>query len=637
MLVCVLAALVNLDPGLIWVDKAGLLPARVDPVPVESLRLNRNFAGEYYGAFTAAAERYYYYYEPDILWNCFSSPNYKTNNFYIYYGPRARAEDRTITSLRFADPIVPDSVSALRNTYANYSSSRLNLPTMPQFSWVSNWTWVVENFDLGDWVLCHAGWSQAQADSIINPDGGQLGYAMLRELPSPGDTSSSDIEDAENFTGGWANYRPSSAETKLNEWLATLYPANPPTASLLTNNTLRLDRKQLTALDYASAMLDLKFELAYTECDLLDANYIRSRRAIASASQDQLAYDFFGAGYEISFSPQWAYSTNLVVSTNSTSSSRQLAEFSTSGDPSTNGNWSATMQIDLCVTFEELTNALCTSIIRDFIDEYIDDPTISSIMVYFDGQSLVTPVDFTQRTHAYQTGTINVFAFPKDRTSDTGVYLNLFETNAIASAIGEIGRAVRLRTSGAVLDYSPRWEDSFGFRMGIINRMTAYPLCGRWLENAQGVESAQEWQCPAGGDYYGTNGYNRLLQIQAIAAVEDAADKCARVAGHDIRDVAGYLSLPDSVLAACMAEPFNSRLQPIAGIVQDMIYWNVREDYIEIGNQYYYPGDLIRLGTIQATSGGTAGRMSELPEAHGFAERKVLLKIPLSFLNCRQQ
>lgn len=653
MLPLLLASLVDLAPGLVWVDPSGVLPASVDPVPTESLRATRALAGEYYGAYSAAAERFYWGFASEIVFNCARDSGYPTNSFtYLGGFPRGDPADRTISTLRISDPtLVEDARLMLNQGYGYYSSSRLNLPDVPTFAWTTNWTGIVD-LDLRAWMLCAGGWSEATADPIVNPYGGNSAVPLYERFEQHGEyTGSQDLESAASFTGTWATNRFATAESHLDAWLAELYPADPPTAASLTNNTMRLDRKQLTALDYAAAMLDLCFDFGYPEFDHCDCHYVRTRTAGAMADADHFTYSYSSGGYALTWDPAWQYQTNLVVATNYAGTGHGDAQYSTFGCAATNGTWDTVLTISLEATYEAITDYVRNvGGMSYYINQYTTAP-YTNCTVIIEGLTIPADFDYAQTSHGIGASFVQVRGVKSTgAASSYGTHapngtITAAETNALAAAHGELRRSVQLITSAPAADpfmYAPKLQDSF--EMGLITTMQAWPLCTRYIasiapDGTWGGIDHVEWQLPYYGEFAGTNGYTRMMMLESQLACDDAAEMCARIAGHDIRDIDGYLALPDSALEATKTAALAARPVPTATVSTDSIEWNVTEGFIRCTSGHdvatYHPGDAIRLGGITATASGDAGSLSSLPEAHGFAERNIFLKIPLHFLNCR--
>lgn len=658
MLPLLLASLVDLAPGLVWVDPSGVLPASVDPVPTESLRATRALAGEHYGVFSAATERYLAGDSPKVI-QLLLRDNNATNDFdEVYFSrifPRLEATNRTVRTTRIVEPsLVADARTALTlGIYSDESSTRFPAEGVPTFAWTTNWTELVE-INMWGWMQCAPRWVSCAADPILNPEGGWEALFLFEHFPEQGEyTGGWNLDDIKNYEGYAEPYRCASPAATLDAWLAELYPADPPTASLITNNTLRLDRKRLTAMDYACALYDLRYAFSSLDFARAENLYTRSRSASALASAEHFSYSFSSGGYSVNWSPAWTYQTNLVVATNYVSEGYGEAELSTSGCTATNGHWSAELNVDLVASYETITNVFySTAGVADFIAQYQADATVTNISI---GGNISVPAgfDFSQPAHGLNISIIGLVrrsSGPIDYNTFGSATIVATETNAQASAYGQISRFATLTHSSPQSSYEDYdFENRFAPRcqLGIVSEFTAYPLCVRFTREptppgwAAGDITHIEWQLPASGLYAGTNGYLRLKTLQAGLACDDAAAMCARDAGHDIRDVDGYLALPDYALEATKTAAADSlsNLAPQARAVQGSIVWdfteNIIQHWVSAPEEIYHVGDDVPLGSITATASGDAGSLTSLPEAHGFAERNIFLKIPLHFLNCR--
>jgi len=676
-----LAVLVDFAPGFAWNDPGGLLPTRVSPVPVESLRIGRDLAGEFYGAFSAAAERNLY--ANDSLMY-FVRDNTRTNDCYSLEA-RPLASNRTIRTTRIADhSLFADSISCLRPAFipSGFTSSRYLGSAeiwLPAFGWTSNLWGQVESNVL-EWLFVSADFRAAAGDGILDFDE-DYSYAsdMFDMFVNP--KSYSDVEEVLNPVSfyGFEDARPASPASLLDDWMSEIYGSvttNPPAASMLTNETLRLDRKRLTALDYTCALVDRQ----WYRCDdpvfyQTDVSYSRSR--VVDGRDAHASYSYSGGAFTVSASPNWyAETTNVVAITNEPYSVR-AAVFATTGDQVTNAYFSASLTIPLVTTYEAVTNYLHAHLdakarqaasedgipfecVTDYVlrDLWEGQPTLDDVM-----NRRAATVGELQAcyTNAWGKSTL-CYAW-----SNPDIPVALTNVDFVCQA--RESRAARIAATWNAVPQPLSEYDAWRFDYGLWSRGWAWEFCSRfvcdppavdqdsWLWHLDGISMSPgegdycENKLGSGVEYSGTNGYALAIVRAGNSAIDDAAELMRRRFGADVRDIESYIALPDGPLASAKsaaASPGAMRAELDVSTMPEY-WWNLADNTITIRtwvyNDYYSegrsvtvgPGAIIELGRIVATTNGVAGYLPALPPGCAFGHRRLCWYFPLHFKNCDQR
>lgn len=305
-------SLTDLYPGLVWQDPGNLLPGVVEPVPSESLRINRAYMGEYYGIVSALTERYPYVIPEDLS-------TLKTNNLMNVWPRQGRdyadeelSTNRVVSTRRMSDARILDSAfrccRSLYESGAELSAYQTN--AMPTFGWTTNVYETARSLPWQGATQYPAGCSRADG-ALLEYDG--LENSIFGQLMDSFWTTNSwyDFDElVDVYTN--KNYAPTPMEVLEREM------SGMPNASpwAITNATLRVDRGKLTALECAAALIDTRTCTYGVELPV----YKQTKLTVKTATSDVLGPVMWSAAsndWVVADMPEWSGTNEQYVATTS--------------------------------------------------------------------------------------------------------------------------------------------------------------------------------------------------------------------------------------------------------------------------------------------------------------------------------
>ena len=623
-------ALVDMKPGLLWQDPLNLLPSRVADVPTDSLRIGKNFMGEYFGAWSASAERMIFAVAPGHRTSTISP----TTDLYFYGfegGMLASASNRIVSTRRLSSPDVATAAFNVLRQFFSYSQNHLATTreetpeSLPTFNWSAvPWSEISPT----DWAEKVKPFCGARTNGVLKTE--ESDNAVLSEIfdlfVTTNGWASTPLRDAVEYTGGCT--RPPSPDELLDSVLSQAFPSPPtPTAADIARQTFRIDRAKLTAIDYAAALADRNWAaIPGPHFDELDAYYEQTSAATATV---QTTWTYKAETQEIEFdmsSVNWHSITSSTVVTNSLWGSSE-ANVWTSGSSSTNASWSLLFEGDIRVECAAIEGTLLgLDIPRE------PDPTnyVTVVTAYNVGGEI--SVELGPTWAYYANG---------DEEFDGVAYELQFLTPAKISLWAGAARGARLKFPVVVHDpyesgcpFAGQWED------GIIQSETVWNICSRWDETDESAKT-YEYKISSGSEATSTNAEAILVRRAANSAIDEAVELAMRrTGGVDIRNIESYLGVASSVVddAKARAAAVKSVGGPPSGMLQSVaVSYDPGASRVYVGGIAFKMDEDFSLIVIPGVVGDTYGAQSPMPAAKvGAAFRPYALQ-RLKFWNCRQK